>query len=360
MVFSMIGISAEAEQVYGELIDGKPVTVADLVVRTRLPKLVVHTALVSLESSRLVERVPGSPPAYLAKDPAIALDVLLLAHEHEVKRARIAARDLAEHYRLAIGSRDPAGLVEVVSGKDAIMDRLLQIYGVARKELRGFDKPPYVASPEVAPTAEIEYGLLARGLSARVIYERAALELPGRMANLESGMAFGEQIRFLPELPTKLVIVDDSIAILPLQSAPEALESAVVVHESGLLRAVSALFEALWATAIPLGSPDSAEPAGPDGPTEEERGILMAMSTGIPDDVIARELGISERTYQRRVQAMMRRLHAQTRFQLARQACLRGWLADGLPPAVGGLPGARAGHLRHPGVLRGRALGHLQ
>lgn len=31
---------------------------------------------------------------------------------------------------------------------------------------------------------------------------------------------------------------------------------------------------------------------------------------GAPDDVIARELGFSERTYQRRVQAMPRRLHA--------------------------------------------------
>jgi DNA-binding NarL/FixJ family response regulator len=55
------------------------------------------------------------------------------------------------------------------------------------------------------------------------------------------------------------------------------------------------------------------------------------LTAGIPDDVIARELGLSERTYQRRVRGMMERLQVQTRFQLARQAALRGWFDDDLP-----------------------------
>jgi DNA-binding NarL/FixJ family response regulator len=60
----------------------------------------------------------------------------------------------------------------------------------------------------------------------------------------------------------------------------------------------------------------------------EELRILTLLTAGLPDDVIARELGISERTYQRRVRAMMERVNAQTRFQLARQAARRGWLDD--------------------------------
>jgi DNA-binding CsgD family transcriptional regulator len=332
VVFAMIGISEEAEQVYGELIGGSPVTVEDLVARTRLPEPVVCAELSALEANRLVQRLPGTPAAYLAVDPAIALDVLLLAHEHEVKRARVAAQDLAARYRLALGSRNPAELVEVVSGREAIVDRLTFIYRAARSEIRGFDKPPYAAVPGVTPTTEFEFNLIDRGGTARVIYDRAAIEMPGRLADLEAGLAHGEQARVLPELPTKLIIIDDVIAILPLQSAPEDLESSVVVHESGLLRAISALFEALWQVAMPLRLPGlgsgSAGDDQPDGPTDEERRILVLMSAGMPDDVIARELGLSERTYQRRVQALLRRAHAQTRFQLARQAALRGWLPD--------------------------------
>jgi hypothetical protein len=44
--------------------------------------------------------------------------------------------------------------------------------------------------------------------------------------------------------------------------------------------------------------------------------------------VIARELRLSERTYQRRVRGLMERVNAQTRFQLARQAARRGWLNE--------------------------------
>ena len=345
-MFAMIGISGEAEQVYAELLGGSPVTVADLAARTRLPDTVLRAALGCLEDNRLIQRQPGLAPAYQAIDPAIALDVLLLAHEHEVKRARIAAQELAARYRLATRSRDPAELVEVVSGRDAIMDRLAFIYRAARNEIRGFDKPPYAAGPGVTPTTEFQFNLIDRGGTMRVIYDRAAIEIPGRLSDLEVGLVHGEQARVLPELPTKLIIVDDVIAILPLQSAPEELESSVVVHESGLLQAVSALFEALWQVAMPLrlpgsasrghpntGHPNTGHPDGghpntghPDGPTDEECRILVLMCAGLPDDVIARQLGLSERTYQRRVQAMMRRLRAQTRFQLARQAALQGWL----------------------------------
>jgi DNA-binding CsgD family transcriptional regulator len=328
-MFAMLGISGEAERVYGELIGGSPVTVAELAGRTRLSGPVLRAALDCLESSRLIQRDPGPPPAYQVIDPAIALDVLLHAHEHELKRARAAAQELAARYRLALGSRDPAELVEVVSGREAIVDRLALIYRAARQEIRGFDKPPYAAGPGLTSYSEFEFNLIDRGGTTRVIYERAAVEMPGRLDDLELGLAHGEESRVLPELPTKLIIVDDVIALLPLQSAPEQLESSVVVHESGLLRAISALFEALWQVAMPLRLPGPAGDDQPDGPADEERRILVLMSAGLPDDVIARELGLSERTFQRRVQTMMRRLHAQTRFQLARQASLQGWLPGG-------------------------------
>jgi hypothetical protein len=42
---------------------------------------------------------------------------------------------------------------------------------------------------------------------------------------------------------------------------------------------------------------------------------------------------LSDRTYQRRMHDLMERLHAQTRFQLARQAARRNWLRD--TPACG-------------------------
>ena len=332
MALGVIGIDPDAESVYQVLLSGRPATVSELADATGLTQARVRAAVGVLTTCRLADVRPAAPPAhqpaYQAADPAIALDVLLLAREQEIKNARLRARELAERYRLAAAKRDPAELVEIISGSQATQERVQQAQRTARQQLRGLDKPPYGANPTTLNL--VEGDLLRRGGVVRNIYERAAVEVPGRLADLEAGISLGEQARVLPSLPTKLVMVDDTLAILPLQAAPEAIESIVVVHKSGLLEAVIALFETLWELAIPLRLP-TADWAVRDQPSAEERRILALLTAGTPDDVIARELRLSERTYQRRVRGLMERVNAQTRFQLARQAARRGWLDDIVP-----------------------------
>ncbi|HET7017125.1 MAG TPA: hypothetical protein VFI65_24595 [Streptosporangiaceae bacterium] len=330
MAFGVIGVGPQAERVYDVLVSGRPAFVTELVEATGMTRYQVREAVSVLIEGRLAERLPGSPPSYVATDPSIALDVLLLAQEQQIKRARIRAQELSERYRLAAGKRDPAELVEIVSGRQASFERVEQVQRAIRQTLRCFDKPPYSANP--VTLNEIEADLLRRGGVSQVIYERAAVEVPGRVADLEGGICLGEQARVLPHLPTKLILVDDTLAVLPLQAAPEAIESIVVVHKSALLEAIIALFETLWEIAIPLQLP-TAGGQPPGQPNAEERRILALLTFGIPDEVIARELGLSDRTYQRRLHGLMRQLNAQTRFQLARQAARRGWLDEG---ALGG------------------------
>jgi len=61
-------------------------------------------------------------------------------------------------------------------------------------------------------------------------------------------------------------------------------------------------------------------------PSEEESSILALLAEGLTDDVIARRLSISMRTYRRRVQALMLKLGATSRFQAGARAAQRGWL----------------------------------
>jgi len=97
------------------------------------------------------------------------------------------------------------------------------------------------------------------------------------------------------------------------------------VYQSALLEALSALFETLWQLSLPLELA-ATDPSLLDNPSAKERFILASMTAGLPDEAIARQLGLSDRTYQRRIHDLMERLHVQTRFQLARQAARRGWL----------------------------------
>lgn len=325
-MLDVIGIGPEAETAYEALLGGRPASPDDLVSATGMPLQRLRVALRTLEAHGLVSRVSGSPTRYVVTDPGNALDVLLLEREQQIKRARIRAQELAERYRQAAAGRDPAELVEVVAGQQAVSQRVDQAQRSARHEIRGFDKPPYADEPGTSIDFQLEF--VRQGGILRAIHERAAVEAPGRLAGIQQGVAVGEQARVLPGLPMKMFLVDDRFAIIPLQAAPAAIESSVVVHKSALLEALEALFETLWQLALPLELA-AADPSLLDNPSPEERQILAGLTAGLPDETIARQLRLSDRTYQRRIHDLMERLHVQTRFQLARQAARRGWLDAG-------------------------------
>jgi DNA-binding NarL/FixJ family response regulator len=128
----------------------------------------------------------------------------------------------------------------------------------------------------------------------------------------------------LADAPTKLILVDERLAMIPLRSAPMALESAVIVHASALLAALAALFHALWHSAIPLALPDRT--VRTDELSEMDLRLLALLTTGMPDRSIAKQLGLSYRTFQRRLHELMARMGAHTRFQAGLQAAARGWV----------------------------------
>lgn len=63
-------------------------------------------------------------------------------------------------------------------------------------------------------------------------------------------------------------------------------------------------------------------------PSEEGLAIVRLLSEGHTDDVIARHLGLSKRTYRRRFDKLMGELGATSRFQAGVLAARRGWISD--------------------------------
>lgn len=67
-------------------------------------------------------------------------------------------------------------------------------------------------------------------------------------------------------------------------------------------------------------------------PTEEDLAIVRMLAKGLTDDVVAHRVGISKRTYRRRLRAVMRKLGAGSRFEAGAVAVRKGWLRDEHPP----------------------------
>ncbi|WP_419998789.1 TrmB family transcriptional regulator [Streptomyces boninensis] len=324
-MFESLGMDAHSQQVYEALVDRHPQTLDDLCDGARLEHAEGRRAVRSLEALGLVNQVPGSPVRYAVHAPDLALEVLFLERERQLTRARAYAEQLTARFKETSVAGDPAELIEVISGIPAIRKRWEQLQRGLRRELRGIDKPPYTV-PSQAST-QVEQDLLAHGVDYRVIYDTEGLEnFHDWRSDIEHAIQLGEQARVLASAPTKLVIFDDRCAMLPLQPAPSTISSMIVVHRSGLLQALCALFEDLWQRALPLDSPAAAAATDTDRPTEEELRLLHLLATGMPDQAIAKHLGLSHRTLQRRLQLLLNRLGATSRFQAGLRAATRGWL----------------------------------
>ncbi|WP_326836592.1 helix-turn-helix domain-containing protein [Amycolatopsis rhabdoformis] len=317
-----LGIPPADASVYTALLGHPRTRAVDLAEQCGLSAQQATRALSRLTASGMASRVPGRPARYLAAAPDIALGALAAERAAELRSARAMIEDLMEVHREASRFTHPAELVEVVTGAENLDARVRRLQDEARTQIRGFDRPPYVSVP--GENLDLERQRLRAGVVFRVIYDREAIAYPGRLQNdiLLSG-THGERSRVRPQLPIKMVMADEEVAVIPISSSPHVVDAAYIIHASALLDALVTLFEAEWDRAVPI-TEALTDPAPERDP--ETTTLLTLLAAGQTDAGIGRALGWSPRTTQRRVQRLMTELNATTRFQAGMNAKDRGWL----------------------------------
>jgi sugar-specific transcriptional regulator TrmB len=327
-----LGLTAAEEAVYQALLGQPHMSLDELGDSGVLGAQAAEPVLASLEEKGLVSRLPGVPRRFSVTSPEYALEMLILSREEELRRARKLADQLTQRFRDSRRDDDPAELVEVVSGADAVSRRWAQLLHAARKEVCGLDRPPCSEN-----SRQLERALAARGVSVRFIYDRAVFDLPDLARELLDGVAAGEQARVMSGVPMKLYLVDGRYGMLALEKGSGSVTSALVIHPSSLLDALARLFDSLWQRAVPISQPsgrpehaagrgEPSAPTDPEAPSSHDVVLLTLLATGLTDEAIARQLDVSQRTVQRYIRGLMDRLGADTRFQAGLQAARRGWL----------------------------------
>ncbi|MEU5265845.1 helix-turn-helix domain-containing protein [Amycolatopsis sp. NPDC021455] len=318
-----IGLGDADEAIYDALVRRTRATVAELAEDARRSLPVTRRVVRTLVGLGLATRAAGRPTRYVVVPPDRAIEAVLREREAALRDTRRHIGTLMEMYRASTRFAHPGELVEVITGRDEVNERWARMQQDIRVQMRGFDRPPYAAPRGASDSNEVELGLLGRGVKCRVVYDKSAIELPGRIDDIELGMRHGEQARIDGDVPMKLAIADDRLAIIPLMRPGDpALTASYLIHPSPLLDALIALFEAVWTRSVPVRF-GSAEP-GELSPDEAK--LLMLLASGATDKAAGRALGWSERTVQRHVTKLMARVGAQTRFQIAMEATRRGWI----------------------------------
>jgi DNA-binding CsgD family transcriptional regulator/sugar-specific transcriptional regulator TrmB len=322
----IVGVGELEERAYRHLIEaGEGRSAGQVAQVLRISPRSGRELLNSLESQGLVTRTGSHPVSYLASAPEVALAPLLSRSSAELDRVRTLAAELQGQYRQAT-LRGP-GFIEVIRGRDQVLQYYLHLVRSARTGLDILTKPPYVAGDDVSRTLHAENAGIRRGVRSRSVYDGDALHQQATLSIAQQSIDFGEEARAIVGLPTKLVIVDGGTAFMPLDVRSPTM-GALLVHASPLLEALIALFEGIWSRAAPMKAPGP----GPDQPDERSLQVLRLMAAGLKDESIARALNMSRRTVQKHVSAMMAALGARTRFQAAVLAGQRGWVGPETQP----------------------------
>jgi DNA-binding CsgD family transcriptional regulator len=173
------------------------------------------------------------------------------------------------------------------------------------------------AGTQTGTEAEAPMPRFGEGVDAYKMYNPRAVDDPAARRHLLAIRESGIEIRICPTgLPYETIIVDGRVAI-QAGATRDGVRSYTVVSVPAVVAGMRSLFFASWQSATDLVDFVGARP-----PVVDEQGlaILRLLSSGQKDVTAARRLGMSVRTYRRRVADLMVLLGADSRFQAGARA----------------------------------------
>lgn len=324
----LLGFDDKTEQVYRAMLSDPQATVAGLAERLGLTQEAVRSALDALSELSLVRPSYDRQGELRAVSPDIGMEILLArqqaelaAQQQRVEASRAAAAQLIAQYAdLRPEATHPE--VEQLVGLDRVRDRLATLTAEVRSEVLALAPDGAQTEDNMRASRPLNEALLQRGVRMRTVYLDSARNSTATVQHATWLAEHGGEVRTAPSLPTRMIIMDRSRAVLPV-SSDDTSAGAVVLTGSGTLTALCALFESIWQTAAPRGETHRRDS---QGLTPQEANVILLLSNGHTDESIAKRLGVSPRTARRIAGELMERLDARSRFEAGVRAVQRGWL----------------------------------
>ncbi|MFJ1746179.1 DNA-binding response regulator [Streptomyces sp. NPDC088116] len=163
---------------------------------------------------------------------------------------------------------------------------------------RGRARPPTIAVRRIVP----RHGL------AGLTYPLPQ-QLPGRARQTDS-------------IPFKLILVDRAVAAVPLDLQLH-YHGLLLIRDPVVVQALVRTHQMWWETGEDLPTATLPTPGVLPG---HLRPVLEALLAGLTDETAATRLGMSSRTYSRRVGDLLTALGTTSRFRAGAEAARRGWV----------------------------------
>lgn len=277
-----------------------------------------------LVSMGLVVEATGAAGRYLAVNPKVVGTQLgLTLHTEAMATLALASRlpkvlqHLQDPYEQGRLRTESGGSVTYVSGLDAINATLERLLTGCTEEL-------LTAQPGGARPADILESALPRDLAAlrkgvrmHVLYYSSARYDANTREYVQMVTAEGCEVRTLDEPFPRMIIVDRKKAVIPvlhgdLATAPTYVQ-ALLIEDPAVARYIQHTFERDWRRALAWNG-DHAVQLSPQIANAQNQEIIRCLMDELTNEAAARQLGVSSRTYAKKVGAIKEELGVNTLF----------------------------------------------
>ncbi|MDQ0943425.1 hypothetical protein QFZ67_005130 [Streptomyces sp. V1I1] len=206
-----------------------------------------------------------------------------------------------------------------VQGVTQVRAALAGLVRSARHELLSFDDPASALGHGI-PEPFLEFG----GACVRTAAEQTAAvrRIAPRhgLTHLAQPWLCPGATRVTDSIPFKMVVADRSVAAVPLDLELH-FNGVLLIRDPVVVQALVRTHRAWWDTGdnltrhtVPGAVPAHLQP------------VLLALLAGLTDETAATRLGMSGRTYSRRVGELLTDLGTTSRFRAGAEAARRGWV----------------------------------
>lgn len=286
-----------------------------------------HRVLEVLEARGLVE-LPGDG-TITVPPPEAALTAFASEIERQARRVRASASQMGMMHRRA---RERLAVDD--DGLSAqLLESIAEIRAATAEIVANAERSVLCARASSARTRTLmdpgsdDHDTLptdstGRPLEIVSVYDSSLLELPGVIDVLRRRQAAGEQVRIAHAIPFSTVVVDERAAVLDLSNIDERGIGSASLVGGPLIIALSRFVRRTFDEGLPMPDPRGQSPL--PGLTDRDRLALTLLAAGTSDATVARQLGISVRTVERRVRHIMEVLGTSSRLQTGVEAARRG------------------------------------
>jgi len=249
-----LGFNESEAKVYFNLLRKNNFSAAEIAKLSQISKTKIYEVLDKLIHNGLCIETAGKVKKYSPVNPEIVFKEIKSKLNEKKNITDSLSKHLLSIYLSEKNNKDaPDALdyIQIIRDKKTIIDKVYSLENKARKEILGFDKPPYAMNIKTNKN-EPELESLKRGVIYKTLYEIPENITPDFIKRVEMYKNYGEEVRLFYKLPMKMMIFDDNKVLFVLSDkiATQLSLTSMLVEHVDIVKAFKITFFSIWEKSI--------------------------------------------------------------------------------------------------------------